>query len=77
MTNHEKILQMVIKKAGGITALSRALKITFQSIQMWKKIPAERVIAIEKVVNIPREKLRPDLYARRKLDQHISEKTHA
>lgn len=53
---------MAVAKAGGMHALARALGIKFQSIQKWKKIPAERMAAVEAVTGIQREKLRPDLF---------------
>jgi DNA-binding transcriptional regulator YdaS (Cro superfamily) len=45
--------------------LARALGITHGAISQWRRIPAERVIDVERVTGIPREKLRPDLYAER------------
>jgi DNA-binding transcriptional regulator YdaS (Cro superfamily) len=57
MTNQE-IVEMVTAKAGGESALARALGIKVQSVQKWKKIPAERVLAVEHVTGISREKLR-------------------
>lgn len=53
---------MAVAKAGGMRALARALGINYQAIQSWKRIPAERVVAIERITGIPREQLRPDLY---------------
>jgi DNA-binding transcriptional regulator YdaS (Cro superfamily) len=61
MTNQD-IIALVLAKAGGMHALGRALGINYQSFQKWKKIPAERVLAIEHITGIPREQLRPDLY---------------
>ena len=55
-------IELAISKAGGMRPLGRALGIAYQTIQRWKRIPAERVIAIEQVTGIPRERLRPDLY---------------
>jgi DNA-binding transcriptional regulator YdaS (Cro superfamily) len=62
MTDHQKIVATVVAKAGGLHALGRALGIRYQSVQSWRKIPAERVLAIELATGIPREQLRPDLY---------------
>lgn len=59
---NEKIVELAIAKAGGLRALGRALGIKFQSIQNWRQIPAERVIAVERATGIPREKLRPDIF---------------
>ena len=55
-------IQAVIEKAGGWRPLARKLGIKAQSIQNWKKVPAERVLDLEKITGIPRWKLRPDIY---------------
>jgi len=58
-------LKCAIEKAGGIGKLSRALGIRRQAIYGWHytgRIPAERVIAIERITGVSREELRPDLY---------------
>lgn len=47
---------------GNKSELARRLGVKVQSIQQWKRIPAERVIDVERVTGIPREELRPDLY---------------
>jgi hypothetical protein len=60
--NNNEILIQVVEKAGGWRALGRGLKINYQAIQSWKRIPAERVIAIEQITGISRKHLRPDLY---------------
>jgi DNA-binding transcriptional regulator YdaS (Cro superfamily) len=48
--------------AGGTTALASKLGISKQAVSMWKRIPTDRIIAIEAATSIPREELRPDLY---------------
>ena len=55
-------LKAAVDAAGGVRALARLLGISFQSIQQWKKVPAERMLEIERVTGIGRERLRPDLY---------------
>lgn len=52
-----------IKAAGGVTRLAEVVKTTAQNVCKWKRIPAERVIEVEHATGIPREKLRPDIYA--------------
>ena len=42
--------------------LARDLKITAQSINKWKRIPRSRIVAVERVTGVPREKLAPELY---------------
>jgi TorA maturation chaperone TorD len=53
-----------VQAAGGASALARALGISQPAISTWKRIPAERVLAIESVTGISRSELRPDLYPR-------------
>lgn len=58
-------LKLAIEAAGGERALARALGIARQTLAVWKRIPAERLIQVEAVTKVPREKLRPDLYRKR------------
>ena len=47
--------------------LSRRLKITKHAVGKWRKrgrVPAERVLAVERETGISRHDLRPDLYPR-------------
>ena len=59
-------IKLAIAEAGGMRALARAIGISYQSIQSWKKIPAARIIDVEEATGISRELLRPDLYEVRK-----------
>lgn len=42
--------------------ISREIGITHGAVSQWRRVPAERVIDVERVTGIPREALRPDLY---------------
>ena len=42
--------------------LARSLGITHGAVNQWRRVPAERVVAVERITGIAREKLRPDLY---------------
>ncbi|MCL8299412.1 MULTISPECIES: transcriptional regulator [Pseudomonas] len=53
------------KAAGGQSALARILKVTPQAVQKMcasGRVPAERVLEIEKATGISRHELRPDIY---------------
>lgn len=53
------------KAAGSQSALARVLGCTPQNVQRWcasGRVPAERVISVERATGIPRHELRPDLY---------------
>ncbi len=55
-------LEKAIEVAGGIRSLARALGISQPAISSWKRIPAERVGAIEAATGLARSELRPDLF---------------
>lgn len=65
-TKERKIIAMACERAGGMRALARLIGINYQNIQIWKRIPAERMIDIETATGIPRERLRPDLFVPRR-----------
>jgi DNA-binding transcriptional regulator YdaS (Cro superfamily) len=55
-------LRLAIETAGGIRPLARKLGISSQSLTAWQRIPWYRILQVEAVTKIPREKLRPELY---------------
>lgn len=56
-------LRHAIEAAGNRTALAKAIGVTPQNIMQWERVPAERVIAVEAATGLPREYLRPDVFA--------------
>ena len=59
-------LRLAIRAVGSITNLATLLGLTTQAICQWDAIPIQRVLEIEKITKIDRERLRPDLFRRRK-----------
>lgn len=55
-------LQEAIRAAGGISELARRVGVSQPSVSNWRRVPAERVLAVEAATGVPRAKLRPDLY---------------
>lgn len=51
-----------IAAAGSATALAKALGINSQAVSQWKRVPAERVLDVERITGVPRHELRADLY---------------
>lgn len=58
-------IEKAIYAAGGRKKLADAVGITRQAVEKWLsggKIPAERVLLVEKFTKIHRSDLRPDIY---------------
>jgi len=55
-------LVLAIEAAGSISALARRLGISQPSVSTWTRIPANRIVAVEAVTGVSRERLRPDLF---------------
>lgn len=58
-------IQKAVALAGGQSALARSLMVTPQAVQKMcasGRVPAERVLDIEKLTGVSRSELRPDLY---------------
>jgi hypothetical protein len=58
----DKELQAVITVMGGRVELARSLGLKYRSVLDWRRVPVERLIQIERITGIPRQRLRPDLY---------------
>jgi DNA-binding transcriptional regulator YdaS (Cro superfamily) len=58
-------LDDIVKRTGGQAELARLMRISPQAIHQWRqsgKVPAERVLDLERVSGVPRTAIRPDLY---------------
>jgi DNA-binding transcriptional regulator YdaS (Cro superfamily) len=64
MKNEHKAegLQLAIQAAGSVNALAKLLGVSQQALSEWRRVPSHRILQVEHATNIPREKLRPDLY---------------
>ena len=60
-------LERALSAIGGVSSLARALGVSQPAISGWKRIPPERVLAVEAASGVPRTELRPDLYAEAEL----------
>jgi DNA-binding transcriptional regulator YdaS (Cro superfamily) len=58
------IVHQAADRVGGLSALSRILGIKHTAFYRWGRVPAERVLQIEKATGVSRHDLRPDLYPR-------------
>jgi hypothetical protein len=68
--NHERIasqpmeegLRAAIAVVGGRVELARDLGVNYRAVLSWRRVPAERLVQVERITGIPRQRLRPDLY---------------
>jgi len=56
------IVKQAAEKAGGVVALARELGIEHPSLHSWKKVPASRVLDMERITGISRHDIRPDIF---------------
>lgn len=64
MTN---VVSRAIEVSGGLSAFATQVGVKPPSAFKWRatgRIPAERVLTVERITGIPRHELRPDLYPR-------------
>jgi DNA-binding transcriptional regulator YdaS (Cro superfamily) len=56
------IVKTAAEKAGGVVSLARELGIKHTALYSWNRVPAERVLDIERVTGISRYEMRPDIF---------------
>ncbi len=61
-----ELTKLLAGKGMGLSDLAKIMGVSAASVTRWSvnKIPAERVIDVEKSTGISRENLRPDIYRR-------------
>lgn len=64
VARRDSALRLAIKRAGGVSALARALGISHVAVSQWRTTPFRHVFAIEELTLVEREKLRPDIFLR-------------
>lgn len=58
----EQLIEWLNAERGRRGKLALALNITSGALSQWKQVPADRVIAVERVTGISRHVLRPDVF---------------
>ena len=64
MHKKQPLNRLLEEKGLRLSDLARKLGVNKSSVTLWglRRIPAERVLEIEKFTGIPRHELRPDIY---------------
>jgi len=61
----KKALKQAVNIAGSSKSLGEAIGVTAERVRMWlhrDNLPAEYVLAIERITGVSRHELRPDIY---------------
>ena len=53
----------IIRLAGGVAHLARALGVRHPSVSEWKRVPADRVQAVSALSGLPPHMIRPDVFS--------------
>lgn len=61
-------MDLIRAQRGLLARVAYGLGLTRAAVAKWSEVPAERVVAVERLTGISRRKLRPDLYARSKCE---------
>ena len=59
------VVERAIEAVGSLGALAERCEVKYQAVQRWRdqgRVPAERVLSVERASGIPRHELRPDIY---------------
>ena len=57
-----KLKEYLSAERGRTTDLADALKISSAAVSQWDRVPAERVLDVERLTGVSRYELRPDIF---------------
>lgn len=60
--NRDPGLMAALMAAGGVGKLADVLGLNVSTVSDWDEVPEDRVLDLERLLNVPRHVLRPDLY---------------
>lgn len=66
-------MALIRAQRGLLAKVAHGLGLTRAAVVKWDKVPAERVVDIERITGIPREQLRPDLFRKSSASLHALE----
>jgi DNA-binding transcriptional regulator YdaS (Cro superfamily) len=55
-------LSRAISKVGTALRLAQLLGLSPQAVSQWRRVPVSRVLDVERLSDVPRHELRPDIY---------------
>jgi DNA-binding transcriptional regulator YdaS (Cro superfamily) len=58
----DQILKDIRQTRGMLTSIADGVNIRLAAVSTWRRVPAERVLDVERITGISRTELRPDIY---------------
>lgn len=68
----EEACKTAIEKAGGPKRVGDHLNISGPAVSQWRRVPADRVLDVERLSGVSRHALRPDVYGNAPETNHAS-----
>jgi pyruvate kinase len=62
----DKVVKDIRDTRGLSTKIARALGIERAAVYQWKRVPPHWVIDVSKIIGVPPEKVRPDIFGKRR-----------
>ena len=59
---NREIVRIAAKRVGGVVKLARALGLSDAAVSLWPRVPADRVLEVERLTGVSRYTLRPDVF---------------
>jgi DNA-binding transcriptional regulator YdaS (Cro superfamily) len=57
-----KVMRELRSKRGALSQLAVELGVTAQAVHLWEVVPIQRVLEVERITGISRQRLRPDFF---------------
>jgi DNA-binding transcriptional regulator YdaS (Cro superfamily) len=71
------IIKEAAEKVGGIVAMSLQLGLSRGAVSQWDEVPLDRVVAVEKLTGVSRQRLRSDVFVYPDVSETIKTKEAA
>jgi DNA-binding transcriptional regulator YdaS (Cro superfamily) len=69
MKHEHDVLDVIFSRVGSASELARQLGITPAAVLQWDKVPASRVLEVERISGVSRHDVRPDVFGSRPIQE--------
>lgn len=57
----QRAMRLLRAEPGMLARIARAINVNPQAVSQWRMVPLDRLLVVERLSGIPRERLRPDV----------------